>query len=38
MKTNRQIVIIILLTGILAVAATPVLAAGALSEKVFYVH
>ncbi len=38
MKTNRQIVIIILLTGILAAAATPVLAAGALSEMVFYVH
>jgi hypothetical protein len=38
MKTNRQIVIIILLSGILAAAATPVLAAGALSEMVFYVH
>jgi hypothetical protein len=38
MKTNRQIVIIILLAGILAAAATPVMAAGALSEMVFYVH
>jgi len=38
MKTNRQIVIIILLTGMLAGAATPVLAAGAVSEMVFYVH
>jgi hypothetical protein len=38
MKTNRQIVIIVLLTGILAAAATPVLAAGVLSEVVFYVN
>jgi hypothetical protein len=38
MKTTRPIVIIILLTGIFAAAATPVLAAGVLSEMVFYVH
>jgi hypothetical protein len=38
MKTKRPIVIIILLTGILATAATPVAEAGALSEMVFYVH
>lgn len=38
MKTNRQIVIIILLAGIFAAAATPLVAAGALSEMVFYVH
>jgi hypothetical protein len=38
MKTKRQIVIIILLAGIFAAAATPVLGAGALSEMIFYVH
>jgi len=38
MKTNRQIVIIILLAGILAAAATPVRATGALSEMAFYLH
>jgi len=37
MKTPRHIVIIILLIGIFA-AATPVVAASALSEMVFYVH
>ena len=38
MKTTRPIVIIILLAGIFAAAAIPVVAAGALSEMVFYVH
>ncbi len=38
MKTNRQILIIILLAGIFTAAAAPVLAAGALSEMGFYVH
>jgi hypothetical protein len=38
MKTMRQIAIIILLAGIFAAAATPVVAAGALSEMVFFVH
>jgi hypothetical protein len=38
MKTTQQIVIILLLAGILAATATPAVAAGALSEMVFYVH
>ena len=38
MKTKRPIVILILLAGILAAAATPVSAVGALAEMVFYVH
>lgn len=38
MKTTRPIVIIILLVGILAATAVPAVAAGALSEMVFYVH
>jgi hypothetical protein len=38
MKTTQPIVIIILLAGIFAATATPVVAASALSEMTFYVH